>query len=250
MITVGADWFTEDVREESRLRIDEYWRRFFGVDDFGHGHGVLVVHGSALVGYPGVFVVLRKGQVIVSVPEALADTAGAWPLTEETVADASWWHDRLPGWVVLGPSVHSFLDRTDVEPDATRSRPASVAEVHRTLRTRVTDDEWAESGFDGNLEKVWVLHGDAGGDVVAAANLSLFDGSPADVGVLVARDARGRGHAAQVAATATFDAVQGHGIARWRSLRSNDASRRTAFRLGFQDDCVQLAIRPRVASTG
>lgn len=156
----------------------------------------------------------------------------------------------LPGWVVLGPSVDSFLDRTEVEPDATRSRPASVAEVHRTLRTRVSDDEWAESGFDGNLEKVWVLHGDASGDVVAAANLSLFDGSPADVGVLVARDARGRGHAAQVGATATFDAVQGDGIARWRSLRSNDASRRTAFRLGFQDDCVQLAIRPRVASTG
>ncbi|KAB7739773.1 hypothetical protein GA707_20055 [Nostocoides sp. F2B08] len=231
------------MREQLRVRVEDYWRRFLGVDDVESRPSVLLVHRSALAGYPGVFVVLREDQVIASVPPGLAATAKAWPLTRETVADPSWWQDRLPGWAVLGPSVQSFLDHTDALPDTARTRPVGPAEVLRHLRERVTGSEWAESGFNKDLEKAWLLDVE-GGRVVAAANLSLFDGVPADVGVLVAGDARGHGYSAVVAATATRHAVHAHAIARWRSLDSNTASRRTAHRLGFQDDCVQLAIRP------
>lgn len=108
------------MREQSRVRIDDYWERFLGVDRTESRPSVLLVHRSALVGYPGVFVALRKDQVIVSVPPMLAATAKAWPLTRETVAAPSWWHDLLPGWAVLGPSVHSFLDHTDALADAAR----------------------------------------------------------------------------------------------------------------------------------
>jgi len=46
-----------------------------------------------------------------------------------------------------------------------------------------------------------------------------------------------------VAATAARYAVERHGIARWRAIEVNAPSRRLAKRLGFEDDCVQLAVR-------
>ena len=78
---------------------------------------------------------------------------------------------------------------------------------------------------------------------MAASNLTPFDGVPADVGVLADPAVRGRGVATMVAATAARYAVERHGIARWRAIEVNAPSRRLAKRLGFEDNCVQLAVR-------
>lgn len=157
---------------------------------------------------------------------------------------SDWWTERLPGWKVLGPSVHSFASSHEQLQAAGSAYPASPAEVRAALASRVSADEWAESGFAGDdVEHAWLLD-DAQNRPVAAANLTPFDGVAADVGVLVAREVRGRSHAAAAAAAAVRYAVGHHGIARWRALETNSASRAVAARLGFDEDCRQLAARP------
>lgn len=162
--------------------------------------------------------------------------------------DVQWWQSHLPGWLVLGPSVHSFLDQPDllsVAVGETVVRYAAQQDLAR-LRDQVTEAEWAESGFArDDVAQAWVVT-DWQDQPLAAANLTWFDDIPADVGVLAAPTARGRGLAtAAAAAAAAGYAVEHHGIARWRALTLNTNSRRIAARLGFEEACLQLAVRPK-----
>ncbi|MGZ4460380.1 MAG: GNAT family N-acetyltransferase [Nocardioidaceae bacterium] len=78
---------------------------------------------------------------------------------------------------------------------------------------------------------------------LAAANLTDFDGVPADVGVVTHPAARGRGLGLAVTAAAARAAIATHGLARWRALHTNRASRALARRLGFTDYGGNLAVR-------
>jgi RimJ/RimL family protein N-acetyltransferase len=232
----------------SRGRVDDFWSGVFGVGSLGDGAGraVLVEHGESLEGYAGVYCVLRRQTVLISAPPHLLNEVTEWHPSVETVMDARWLSDRLKGWSVLGPSVHSFLDRSDRPAAAVgETVPLAAEPVHlQQLRDRVTDAEWAESGFAGDdIAKAWVVAGEDG-RTLGASNLTPFSEVPADVGVITDPAARGRGFATVAAATAALHAVELHGIARWRSLATNAPSRRLAAKLGFEDDCVQLAVRP------
>ncbi|MGH1564083.1 GNAT family N-acetyltransferase [Mumia sp. DW29H23] len=189
--------------------------------------------------------VVRDAVVHVTAPPHLVDRVRRWAPSVSAVQDAGWWSEHLPGWSVVGPAVHSFADR--VEPVASARidvtvRPAQPGELRR-LRDAVSEPEWVESGFAGDVEQAWVAL-DPGGRPLAAANLTRFAGMDADVGVLADPAARGRGVAVVVAATAARDAVRQHGLVRWRALASNVASRRLAHRLGFEDDAVEVVVRP------
>src|SRR5690606_18336048 len=108
----------------------------------------------------------------------------------------AWWSDRLPGWRVLGPSVHAFTDRLPgVDHTGT---DVATPEDHAHLRAAVPPEDWEEGGLAGDVQGAWVVRDD--GRAVAAAGLTTFDGVPADVGVLTVPHARGRGLAARVAA--------------------------------------------------
>ncbi|MFC7597488.1 GNAT family N-acetyltransferase [Terrabacter sp. GCM10028922] len=207
---------------------------------------MIVEHGQLLADYAGIFCVLRHQTVLVSAPRALVGTVSGWCPSIDTVMDPQWWSDRLPDWLVLGPSVHSFLDRPAFLPAASGGiavRAARRDDLDRLI-DQVTHAEWEESGFaDDDDAHAWVAL-DQHGRPMAAAKLTVFDGVPADVGVLAAGIGRGRGFATAVAATAARHAVAHHGIARWRALATNAPSRRIAEKLGFEDDCLQLAIRP------
>jgi hypothetical protein len=207
---------------------------------------VVVEHRGELAGYQGILCVIRNERVLVSAPPRLVPTVRSWRPTISAAGDALWWNERRPDWSVLGPSVHAFTDRPAPPPPATEGaevRPATPADLV-SLRDAVAPAEWAESGFAGDdVASAWVAV-DRAGRVLAAANLTPFDGLPADVGILSAPAVRGRGIATLVAAVATNDAFERHGIARWRALCVNTPSRRLAHRLGFEDDCVQLALRP------
>ena len=219
----------------------------FGERSSSSGSGAVIVgHSESLGNYAGVYCVLRHQVVLVSAPGHLLTTVTEWHPSVETVMNAQWWSDRLDGWSVLGPSVHSFLDRADLpvasagEAVTQTARPDQLQQ----LRDRVTETEWAESGFGGgDVAQAWVIVGD-GGQALAASNLTPFGSVPADVGVLADPAARGRGFATLAAATAARYAVARHGIARWRALATNAPSRRLAAKLGFEDDCIQLAVRP------
>jgi len=65
----------------------------------------------------------------------------------------------------------------------------------RTLRDRVSDEDWWESSFDDALSKPGVVaFAVDGGGVV----LSALGGAPRNVGLLVASEARGRGRGTTV----------------------------------------------------
>lgn len=229
------------MRADTRHRVDSFWAVLFGPTVAAEA-GRVVPHRARLVDYPGIYVVRRDGQYFVSTPPGLASQVRQWGPSTDTVLAPSWWSDRLPGWQVLGPSEHSFLDHTSLLPEAP-AVPAGSGEIREALLEGVTTDEWSESGFDASVAHAWLLE-DGTGRVVAAANLTMFDGVPTDIGVLVAQDARGRGHATAAAAAAARFAVEMYGIARWRTRTVNGPSRAIAARLGFELDCTQLAARP------
>jgi GNAT superfamily N-acetyltransferase len=239
----GVMLWSGGLRPESRLRIERHWSRVFGVDVADAGDRVVVAHAAPVLGYAGILVVVRQGSTLVSAPPCLVEEVAAWPWAEGAAVDPRWWAARRPGWAVLGPSVHSFLDEDRSLPRSPRARRCAVDEVRQAMGARVADGEWDEAGFGDDVESAWVLD-DADGRAVAAANLTSFDEAPADVGVVVGRDARGQGYAVLAGAVAARAAIAACGIARWRARTSNVASRRSASRLGFVDDCIQLAVRP------
>jgi len=230
----------------ARDRVDASWRALFGTTDSAD-LVVITRHRTPPVhDHPRIEAVLRQGTAYVSAPESLVDVIRGWGPDPTTVTNPTWWSRRLPDWLILGPSVHAFTDAVpaiDARESPLRIEPVSARQLTE-LRCRVDPAEWSESGFGGNdIEFAWQAVNEAG-HIVAAANLTPFDGSPADVGVLTRPDARGRGAASAVAARATAHAVREFGIARWRALSGNTASLRVARHLGFEPDCLHIALRP------
>lgn len=234
----------------SRHRINLFWQTVFGTEGAG-GEPLVTAHRCPeLAGYPGVYCVLRNQQVLISAPADLVGHITRAGVTATTATDSTWWRNQLSTWRTVGPSIHTF---TDQQP--TRMTTATGIQIQTTasqdleeLRASVPDAEWAESGFAGeDVMQAWrAINSD--GLTVAAANLTRFDGVPADVGVLTHPGFRGQGIAGSVAAAAVRHAVRYQGIARWRALTTNTPSLRLAAKLGFERNCLQLAIRPPTRS--
>lgn len=246
---VGS-WSTPPMQMASRHRIDVFWQTVFGTGDDG-GEPLVTAHRcSGLAGYPGVYCVLRNEQVLISAPADLVGHIARAGVTAMTVTDSTWWGKQLPTWRTIGPSAHTFTDEqpprvtmvTGIQIQTTAAKDLGE------LRASVPAAEWAESGFAGeDAVEAWrAINGD--GLTVAAANLMPFDDVPADVGVLTHPRFRGQGIALAVASTAVQHAVRHQGIARWRALTTNTRSLTLAAKLGFEQDCVQLAIRPPTQS--
>jgi RimJ/RimL family protein N-acetyltransferase len=196
--------------------------------------------------YPGIYAILRHEKAYVSAPADLVAPIRHWNPTTARVADPDWWHRHLPDWLILGPSVHGFTDSSpaiDIQGPPVHVEPTTPDRL-LDLYAEVDPAEWAESGFAGDdIALAWRASDDIG-RTIAAANLTPFDGSPTDVGVLTGSTMRRHGAATAIAAVATGYAVREFGIARWRALTTNNASLRIAERLGFEPDSVQIALRP------
>ena len=78
-----------------------------------------------------------------------------------------------------------------------------------------------------------MLYGIEEDGLVAAGNLTLFRGHPADVGLLTHPAARGRGLAKKIAVQMIGDALPTAGINRYRALATNSPSLAIARSLGF-----------------
>jgi RimJ/RimL family protein N-acetyltransferase len=233
------------MRQAAGEYVDAFWASTLPFAPGGDDATVIVgAHRGCLTGYEGVYTVDRRGHVVISAPPHLVSKLQEKVPGADTAMDPAWWLTELPGWIALGPSVHSFLDDVRSLPRAEAVERATVAQIADALRRRVTAAQWSEGGFGGtDVLEAWLLRDDSGRPV-AAANLTPFNGIPADVGLITATDSRGRGYGRAVGAEAVRWAVDHHGIARWRALESNLASRRVAAALGFADDCRQLAARP------
>lgn len=232
------------MRPQPNSRIDRYWARVLPLGANPDASGVIVgPHQGELTGYEGIYAVERHAFTVISAPPELVALIRSRLTDRHALMDARWWRNLFPNWVTLGPSVHSFLANASRLP-ATTAEPSTATQVVGGLQHRVTEEEWIEGGFSGtDLMRTWLLY-DQAGHPVAASNLTSFDGSPADVGVITATEARGHGFGQSVASAAARFAITTAGIARWRALESNTPSRRLAAALGFTDDCRQLAARP------
>lgn len=232
----------------TRERVDAWWGELFGLPASLMWHrGVVVGMHAGLGDYAGLFVAGRPGTARVSLPDwcdvTMVEELSAAPA--DSLLSPDFWStwEATRDLEVVGPSVHSY---TATEPvtvavdDIAVEKVVTVADI-AALADHVDPEEWGEAGFASDVLHCFAAYD--GDYLVAAANLTAFDGGPADVGVLVAPERRGSGVGRLVAAEAAAYAVRQHGIARWRSRTDNPASRAVATSLGFEDYCLQLAVR-------
>ena len=143
---------------------------------------------------------------------------------------------------ILGPSWHGFTDAGHFRPAV----PGAGRRLDRGdpllagLREACGEAEWAEGGF---ADPDGVLYGIEEDGLVAAGNLTLFRGYPADVGLLTHPAARGRGLARQIAVRMICDGLPAAGIIRYRALVTNASSLAIARSLGFAGYGQNLIVR-------
>ncbi|QWF82897.1 GNAT family N-acetyltransferase [Amycolatopsis sp. CA-230715] len=219
--------------------VDRFWAGVFGVgeDEVWRPGAHLSIDETA---WPGLLVVRFGETVRVRAPEPLLGRARAAIGSRATDAlfDPAVWLEVLAGLdpKVLGPSVHAYSGGP--VPRGAGER-LSRGELD-ALAAGVPEEEWQEAGMDNADAVLFGLR--RNGTLVAAANLTTWDGAHTDVGVLTAPSARGRGHGTAIAATAAEHAIEERGIARWRALATNTASRAMAARLGFVARGAHLAV--------
>jgi GNAT superfamily N-acetyltransferase len=229
------------MKDRTRREVDQWWRDVFDVRD-ALWSKVTVLHPHGLLGdYEGWYVAWRDGGVHVSAPSAaaaddVASLAREAPLSLQAV---EFWHAfaKQRGLIVVGPGVHHYLDH---DPGPAHGVERVEPRALLALRDLVDADDWDESGFDDALaEPGTVAFAAAGGGAV----LTELAGAPRNIGLLVAKDARGGGLGTMLGRTAASYAVAQHGYARWRCRDSNVPSVRAARRLGFEPYATQLAVR-------
>lgn len=150
---------------------------------------------------------------------------------------------------VSGPNWRGYVDGERFRPwqtdGCTRLGAEHEADVAR-LRALVGPADWREGGFDQDgLPEVcfgrWV-----DGELVAAANLTMWRVGADDVGVVTAPRSRGQGHGASVATAAVAWALQQTPVVQYRAGGTNVASIAIAARLGFEHylDNLAIVLRP------
>lgn len=220
--------------------VDHVWAKAFGLEPSAiHDEPVRVVAPAPwLEAYRGVWVLTLGPTTLISTP---ADHIGLG----EAIAGGRDARDvaRDVGGTFVGPSQHAYVHRDDhVPPQAPTTRRVTVEELE-PLRRAVPADEWSEGGFGHGTEVVWASF--EAGELVAADNLTDFDGAPADIGLVTHPDHRGRGHAQRLTADMTTWAISQAGVdvVRYRALTSNAASLAVARHAGFAPYGENVAIR-------
>lgn len=225
-------------------RVDEYWAGVFGCAVERLWTPGCSVAASDM---PGVYVLVRGDACRIAAPAdwvpALTDATS--DLTAAAALQPRQWAPLLPpGTVIHGPSVHAYLDSAAGLP-----APDGVVEVDREalaeLESACPPAEWGEGGF-GHTGRFFARY--AGQTIIAAGNLTDWRGVPSDVGLVTRPGHRGRGHGLRIGAHAARVAIAAAGIARYRALADNVASRRIARRLGFVEYGGNLMIRPAGAA--
>ncbi|GAA2067295.1 GNAT family N-acetyltransferase [Leifsonia soli] len=229
------------MKPATEARVDNYWAEVFEVESARVWEpGIRTTWTKDP--WPGVYVLVRPGVVRLRAPRP--ERAKLEPvfrtITAEGALNTRHWQNALAAFSpqVLGPAIHSYRsdpvarDSWDIE---------LVSEPDLALFAREAEDgEFEESGL-ANATRVFGLR--EHGKLAAATGLSAWMNEPSDVGVLTLPWARRRGYGQLVAAAAVNEAIALAGIARWRSLANNAASRSLARSLGFEDRGENIGIR-------
>jgi RimJ/RimL family protein N-acetyltransferase len=232
-----------------RDAVDRAWSAFFGRHAAElRAPGVRIVRDApALADYRGIYILrLGEGCAIGAPPDldlAVDD------LTPDDVFD----RDVARGIVgeraglVLGPSIHSYADASTFATSQPRGRRLTDADgdAVEALRRTMPEEEWAEGGFGhDDTTVIWGIFEDRA--LVAAGNMTDFDGTPTDVGLATTPTHRGKGLGRSLASAMVEDALKRFPVVRYRALASNEPSRAVARTLGFVDDGANIAVRLRL----
>jgi GNAT superfamily N-acetyltransferase len=237
-----------DVRMEEA--VDVSWCGFFGVDrETLHAPGIVVLTDvPGLPEYEGTFVLRLGGTCVIAVPSSRE--ASIREAVEGRSVDEVFDAVFVPslgreGWLVLGPSRHSYADRSLFHPvadgDVRRLREVDALAV-RELEAAVPGGEWSEGGFVHEAAELWGVFEDD--RLAALGNMTEWNGAMSDVGLVTRPDRRGRGLGTMVASAMCRAALETIEVVRYRALTTNIASLRVADRLGFVSYGENMAIRP------
>ena len=246
------------VQLTTRERVDAFWATTLNVEVADlHTPGVHVrSNPPERADWRGIYVLTFDKAACVFAPVDLLDlvTPAVADLDAEAATDPATWHALLGEAVGLafGPVVHHYLDDDAGLADIAAGRrinPDDAAAL-AALRGAVPPDEWVSAGFAAPAAMLFGIFRDLGSGsgqqlrdlgsgggqrrMVAAANLTTGPDAATDVGIVVHPDERGQGYAIQIAATATRQALQMHGIARFRVLATSTSTLAIAARLGFE----------------
>ncbi|MEV6524309.1 GNAT family N-acetyltransferase [Longispora sp. NPDC051575] len=220
--------------------VEEYWNRALGRDTTPGVHLVADSRGGH-----GVYVLGTPGCVRVTVPtEQLTDAVMAvHGIGPESLLTAEFWSEVFPQASVLGPSQHHYLTSADRLPEHSAIRRLNPGDhlALAELRSACPEEDWEEGGFADEPGALFGAFDE--GRLLAAANLTNWNGQPTDVGLLTRPEARRRGLATRTAAAASSHALRLHGIARFRALVDSPAAMRIAQRLGYTPYGLNVYVR-------
>jgi GNAT superfamily N-acetyltransferase len=229
--------------------VDAGWAEDFGCrTELLFRPGVHLVRGGrSFQGYQAVYMARFESSIIVYAPPEcgpLAKTVLASIPKDECFTPATAAH--IAGSKeerVLGPSRHAFVDAAHFRP---ADKPAGTRldvddPMLVGLQAQCGEGEWAEAGF-GHAEGL--LYGLKSGDrLLAAGNMTMYRGHPADVGVIADPAQRGRGIARRLVTKMITDLLPSVGIIRYRALLTNLPSLAVADGLGFVSRGEDLVVR-------
>jgi GNAT superfamily N-acetyltransferase len=236
----------------TRDRVDAYWCDTLAIDAAAlHTPGVRVFpNPTDRHDWPGIYVLAFDKAVTIFTPPELVETVTGWlatggdprlpgtPLDVANALDPAVWAERFrPRWkVVHGPSVHHYRDSVDglARRAAGRRVNPSDTSALAALRSAITTEEWTAAGFSATAAVLFGLFDDRG-RILAAANLTPGPDAATDVSVVVHPAARGQGHGQRIAALAAMQAIEMHGVARFRALATSAPMLAIAAALEFEE---------------
>jgi GNAT superfamily N-acetyltransferase len=228
--------------------IDAYWASFFGctIEDLHVPKTVIAPH-AALEGYPGITLFRTHGGCIISVPGVLLEQlTRRLSLAPEEIFDRQKLISILGGAIqqLIGPAFVGYADATGFKPadtlGARRLLPADDPAL-RVLAGSVSLAEWEHGGIEFNGESLIGLF--VNNRLVAAGRLEPRDETILDLGLVVARDQRGKGYGRAVASALTASGIEQGKIVQYRTLCSNEASLAIAERLGYHSYAETISVQ-------
>ena len=231
------------------VRARELWEFLAGTGArFGVPVRVTVAPESQLCspGWAGIVVI--GGAALVTAPNE--ETAGLIEsalggLAPDAFASGGLLRQRLPIAEIRGPATLAYLDPADFRPRAAATTPLNLDDpgLQAFLQAAETAD-LEESGLREITTLAFTVR--QHGQVVAAAGYQDWPGGAAQLSVLTAAAARGRGLAQAAASAAVAHAITAGKLPQWRARA--EASRRVARTLGFRELGAQVSIRLSAAT--